>query len=256
MQKVKIMNNKDIQNATTNYLKRNNYPHFDLKTVMFDMDGVLFDSMKNHARSWHDTMAHFGLNLPYEEAFMHEGRTAASTINIVSLRERGHEATEDEIKEIYAYKGMLFNQCPEAVRMPGAYQLLLNVKSSGLTPMVVTGSGQKSLLERLQTNFPGIFQKDLMVTAFDVRQGKPNPEPYLMGMRKAGNLQPNQSIVVENAPLGVQSAVASGCFTIAVNTGPLPDSALLDEGADILFPSMQALCDQWSSLFAILSTTP
>ena len=119
----------------------------------------------------------------------------------------------------------------------------------------MTGSGQKSLLERLQTNFPSIFREELMVTAFDVKKGKPDPEPYLMGLKKAGNLMPNESIVVENAPLGVRAGVASGCFTIAVNTGPLPDSALLDEGADILFPSMQALCDEWPTLFHCLQST-
>ena len=247
------MDKYSINHSIQQYLKKKNYKQFELKTVMFDMDGVLFDSMKNHAKSWHEAMAHFGLNLPYEEAFMHEGRTGASTINIVSLRERGYEASEEEVKEIYAYKSMLFNQCPKAVRMPGAYELLLKVKNSGLTPMVVTGSGQKSLLNRLQTNFPSIFQEELMVTAFDVKKGKPNPEPYLMGLKKAGGLLPYQSVVVENAPLGVEAAVASGCYTIAVNTGPLPDAVLLDKGADILFPSMQALSDSWQTLFECLN---
>ena len=249
------MNNKTIKDSITNYLRKRNYERINAKTVMFDMDGVLFDSMKNHAKCWHETMAHYGMNLPCEEAYMHEGRTAAGTINIVSRRERGYEATEEEIEEIYAYKGRLFNQCPRAERMPGSYELLLKVKASGLTPMVVTGSGQKTLLERLQTNFPSVFCEELMVTAFDVKIGKPNPEPYLMGLKKAGDLQPNESIVVENAPLGVRAGVASGCFTIAVNTGPLPDSALLDEGADILFPSMQALCDEWGALIQSLQST-
>lgn len=58
------------------------------------------------------------------------------------------------------------------------------VKGEGLTPMVVTGSGQLSLLERLEHNFPGMFHKELMVTAFDVKYGKPNPEPYLMALKK------------------------------------------------------------------------
>ena len=86
-----------------------------------------------------------------------------------------------------------------------------------------------------------------MVTAFDVKHGKPHPEPYLMGMEK-GNLHPDECIVVENAPLGVRAAKAAGICTVAVNTGPLPDSALLDEGADMLFPSMQALSDAWCEL--------
>jgi beta-phosphoglucomutase-like phosphatase (HAD superfamily) len=68
-----------------------------------------------------------------------------------------------------------------------------------------------------------------------------------MGMKK-GELSPKECIVVENAPLGVRAAKAAGIFTVAVNTGPLPDSALTDEGADLLFPSMQALCDEWEKL--------
>ncbi len=86
-----------------------------------------------------------------------------------------------------------------------------------------------------------------MVTAFDVKYGKPNPEPYLMALNK-GNLKANEAIVVENAPLGVQAAAAAGIFTVAVNTGPLDDNILLDAGANVLFPSMQALCDSWENL--------
>ncbi len=239
--------------AIRNYLAANGYDAIKLHTAMFDMDGVLFDSMKNHARSWHAAMAHFGLDLPYEEAFLHEGRTGASTINIVMQRQRGRVATEQEVREIYAFKSQLFNSCQPTAPMDGALQLLQGVKASGVVPMVVTGSGQKSLLSRLQSNFPDIFQAELIVTAFDVKFGKPNPEPYLMGLRKSGS-RPQEAIVVENAPLGVQAAVAASVFTIGVNTGPLPDSALLDAGAHLLFPSMQALAEAWPRLFAAFQT--
>ncbi len=113
--------------------------------------------------------------------------------------------------------------------------------------MVVTGSGQASLLDRLEENFPGMFRRELMVTAFDVKHGKPNPVPYLMALQKGG-LKAEEAIVVENAPLGVEAAVDAGIFTVAVNTGPLDNQVLLDAGADALFPSMQALCDGWEEL--------
>ena len=64
-----------------------------------------------------------------------------------------------------------------------------------------------------------------------------------MGMKKAGELTPANTMVVENAPLGVRAGVAAGCFVIAVNTGPLPDSALTDEGAHLLFHSMTELSE-------------
>ena len=256
-----------IADAVERYLEQKGYERMALKAAMFDMDGVLFDSMKNHAKSWHETMAHFGLDLPEWEAYMHEGRTGAGTINIVSIRQRGYEATDEEIQRIYQYKSNLFNQCPKAERMPGAYELLCKVKASGVVPMVVTGSGQKTLLERLNRNFPDIFKQELMVTAFDVKYGKPNPEPYLMGMemykktltpvmgegRQCGEIAPNNFIVVENAPLGVQAGVAAGVFTIAVNTGPLPDEVLLNQGANLLFHSMQEFCEEWENVYEELT---
>lgn len=237
--------------AIKKYLARAGHTSINLKTVLFDMDGVLFNSMPNHAEAWHKTMAQFGFTLSREEAYMHEGRTGAATINIVSQRERGFDATEEEIKRIYQAKSDLFNQYPKAERMPGAWEVLTQIKEAGLIPMVVTGSGQTSLLDRLNQNFPDIFKRELMVTAFDVKYGKPNPEPYLMALKKGG-LEPNEALVVENAPLGVQAGVAAGIFTIAVNTGPLPDQVLWEAGANLLFPSMPAFNEQWDALKNIL----
>lgn len=236
-----------FEKAIQNYLKEKRYNKINLKAVLFDMDGVLFDSMKNHAKAWNKAMAMYDMNLSEEETYMHEGRTGASTINIVSARERGYEASEDEIKKIYQTKSDIFNSLPKAEPMQGAYTLLQEIKNSGLQPVLVTGSGQLSLIDNLNHHFPGIFQKEYMVTAYDVKFGKPNPEPYLMGLKKAG-IEPNEAVVVENAPLGVKAGVAAGIFTIAVNTGPLPDNALLDEGANLLFNSMQELADNWAVL--------
>ena len=75
-----------------------------LKAVLFDMDGVLFDSMPYHSEAWHTVMKSHGLTLSREEAYMHEGRTGASTINIVFQRELGREATQEEIESIYQEK--------------------------------------------------------------------------------------------------------------------------------------------------------
>lgn len=78
------------------------------------------------------------------------------------------------------------------------------------------------------------------MTAADVKQGKPSPEPYLRGLAKAG-VRADEALVIENAPMGVQAAVAAGIFTIAVNTGPIPPQKLYEAGADILFPDMLSL---------------
>lgn len=224
-----------------------------LRAVLFDMDGVLYNSMPYHAKAWHRAMEQFGYDLPEEEVYMHEGRTGTSTVNLVSMRQRGMKESEERIQEIYKVKSDFFNEYPPAEPMPGALSLLRQLKEQGLMILIVTGSGQLSLLDKLNHHFPDIFRRELMVTAFDVKHGKPHPEPYLMGMQKGG-LTPDECIVVENAPLGVRAAKAAGLFTVAVNTGPLPDSALLDEGADSLFPSMQALSDSWKEFSAALCT--
>lgn len=242
------MNQKMFQSAIQDYLNLHSYNHLSLKAVLFDMDGVLFDSMKNHATAWHEAMKRYGMDMTREEAYLHEGRTGAATINIVSIRQRQREATEEEIERIYQTKSDIFNSLPTAGRMTGAWELLQQVKADGLQPIVVTGSGQKSLLERLNQNFPDTFRAEWMVTAFDVKHGKPNPEPYLMALQKAG-ISANEAIVVENAPMGVQAGVAAGIFTVAVNTGPLPDEVLLEQGANLLFHSMTEFCEKWENFF-------
>ena len=236
-----------FQEAISRYLQSSGYSRIQLKSVLFDMDGVLFNSMPYHADAWHKVMERHGLHLSREEAYLHEGRTGAATINIVYQRQYGKDATPEMIQSIYAEKSAEFNSNPEPERMPGAWELLQKVKSEGPTPMVVTGSGQLSLLERLEHNFPGMFHKELMVTAFDVKYGKPNPEPYLMALKKGG-LKADEAVVIENAPLGVEAGHKAGIFTIAVNTGPLDGQVLLDAGADLLFPSMQTLCDSWDTI--------
>lgn len=240
-----------FEKSIARYLEKHGHSNIQLKAVLFDMDGVLFNSMPYHADAWHKTMERHGLHLSREEAYMHEGRTGAATVNIVYQRQFGKEATPEIIESIYAEKSAEFNRNPEPERMPGAWEVLQEVKSNGLTPVLVTGSGQHSLLDRLVHNFPGMFQRERMVTAFDVKYGKPHPEPYLMGLEKAG-VNANEAIVVENAPIGVQAGAAAGIFTVAVNTGPIDDQVLLEAGADVLFPSMQALRDNWSALYQAL----
>ncbi|MEA5129151.1 MAG: HAD hydrolase-like protein [Proteiniphilum sp.] len=239
----------------TQYLQKNHFSHFDLKAVIFDMDGVLYDSMPAHAESWQQTMEGFGYTSTKPlEFYYHEGRIGSSTINIITEREFGRKATEKEIKKIYARKSELFAQYNQGKIIPGIKEIIKFVKSQELKPVLVTGSGQPSLLDRLDTHFPGVFTPETMVTAFDVEHGKPDPQPYLMGLQKGGALKPNQAIVIENAPLGIESAIAAGIFTIAVNTGPLPDSVLTDAGASIVLNSMEALLETMPEIVRLTQT--
>lgn len=236
-----------IQEAIARYLQKLQQAFLSPKAVLFDMDGVLYDSMRFHARAWYETATRHQLNSTPELFYLYEGRTGESTINELYQKTFQRDATDEEKKSIYEEKATLFNRYNDGKAMQGAAEVLKAVKASGLQTLVVTGSGQHSLINKLEHTYPGYFKREKMVTAFDVKLGKPHPEPYLMGLKKAG-VNPHEAFVVENAPMGVQAGVAAGIFTIAVNTGPLDDRVLLDAGADLLYPNMTALAEDWNNL--------
>ena len=218
------------------------------------MDGVLFDSMPIHAQAWQETMEKYISGSKPDDYYLFEGRTGSSTINILFNKHLGRSASEEEVQRIYAQKSRRFTELDNATPIPGALAVLEKVKSLGLQALIVTGSGQLSLFDKIEQYFPGHFKKEQMVTAYDVKHGKPHPEPYLMGLKKAG-VNASEAMVVENAPLGIESAVAAGIYTVAVNTGPLSDQILLDAGANALYPGMQALADDFEKLQTQMQNT-
>ena len=242
-----------IEKAINHYLKQQNQTKLSPKAVLFDMDGILYDSMPYHVKAWLEATRKEHLEGSMEDFYLFEGCVGGYTINKLFYRTFHREATQEEIERIYKEKSRLFNTYNEGRPMAGAIDVLEQVKASGLQRLVVTGSGQHSLIDKLERMFPGHFIREKMVTAYDVTHGKPDPEPYLKGLVKA-KVKANEAFIIENAPMGVRAGVAAGIFTIAVNTGPLPDSALLDEGANLLYPDMQSLANDWQHLMHEVKT--
>lgn len=218
------------------------------KVVLFDMDGVLYNSMPNHAVAWQRSMEQFGIRMTAEDAYATEGARGIDTIRQMVKTQKGTDISLDEAQRMYDLKTKLFHEMPTAPVFDGVIDLMEQIKVAGMLIGVVTGSGQRPLINRLLDDFGQYLEEQHIVTAYDVTHGKPHPEPYLMGLKKCGNLQPSQGIVVENAPLGVKAGVAAGCLTIAVNTGPLPDSVLRQAGAHLIFPDMRTLSEKFSEL--------
>ena len=237
--------------AIDSWQRRNSYSVTGIRAALIDMDGTLYDSMPLHSRAWERLAREEGLTVAPGEFFMHEGRTGAATINLLMRRERNRDATDNELHDLYQRKTEYFRELPQPPVMPGAAQMLDVLRRAGITRVLVTGSGQNSLIDRLDTDFPGAFLSGMRVTSRDVVQGKPHPEPFLKGMAIA-KAEPGQTIVIENAPLGVEAGHRSGAFTIAVNSGPIPVSALEEAGADIVFPSMTDLAMSLPSLIDAL----
>ena len=212
------------------------------------MDGVLYDSMPNHAIAWQQSMAQFGITMTADDAYATEGARGVDTIRKMVKRQQNRDIDEAEAQKMYDVKSHIFHELPEAPVMPGILDLMHQIQEGGIQIGVVTGSGQKPLIRRILKDFGAFVDEGHITTAYDVRRGKPKPDPYLMGLRKAGLLQPNEAFVVENAPLGIRAGVAARIFTIAVNTGPLSAQTLLDANADLLFPTMTDFSNNWKNL--------
>lgn len=220
------------------------------QVVLFDMDGVLYDSMPNHGVAWQRAMKEFGIHFTLEDSYATEGARGVDTIRKYAKAQLGKELSEEEAQRMYDVKAAYFHEMPEAKVFDGVIDLMQKIKASRLKIGIVTGSAQLPLIERVTRDFGEFVSKNQITTAYDVKRGKPNPDPYLMGLKKAGNYLPEEGIVVENAPLGVHAGVAAGCYTVAINSGPLPDATLLDEGANILFPTIREFADKWELLLS------
>ena len=235
-----------MNDSIRQYLERHGFGNFSPKAVLFDMDGVLYDSMPHHAIAWQESMKRFGIDMTEADAYATEGARGIDTIRQIATRQ-GKEVSLEEAQCMYDEKSRIFHEMPDAPIFNGVFDMMEKIKCAGMTVNVVTGSGQRPLIRRLLNDFGRYLDEDHITTAYDVKRGKPYPDPYLMGLQKAGNLKPFEGIVVENAPLGVRSGVSAGIFTVAINSGPLPDKALLDEGADVLYDKMTQFRNEWDN---------
>ena len=222
-------------------------PSEEPKLVLLDMDGVLVDSMPIHDYAWRTAADKYKLKYEAGEFFRAEGMKGRDTIILLYRKTFDKEPTEDFIEEVYAYKTHLFEERQADILrpIPHVRELILYLKEvRGIDLGVVTGSTTANALSRIGTYFEGLFTEEQLITADKVEKGKPDPEPYLCGMSLTGH-SAGETLVVENAPLGVRSAVAAGAFTVAVATGPIPEEILRHEGANLIFPNMRALLAWW-----------
>ena len=238
---------KMTRQSVEKFLQDKPYKHLDIKCALIDMDGTLYNSMINHTAAWYRMMTELGVKCDRDEFYEYEGMTGAQTINVLFQRAFGKTATDDEVKELYHRKTLYFQELPKAGIMPGAEKMLEILAQNGIKRILVTGSGQASLLDRLQRDFPSVFTRENMITSKDVTHGKPSPEPYLKGLEIAG-VKPNEAIVIENAPLGIKSGADAGIFTVGVTTGPIKGEKMLQAGANILYNSMEEFSNDLQNL--------
>ena len=240
-----------LQQTIAEHLKYTGQKGLDISAALIDCDGVLYDSMKYHTQAWVKLMKKNGIKCTRDEFYEMEGMTGSEIIKMKFKTGAGKNITDDEAHALYGVKTRYFRELGEAPVMPGAVRVLQALKDADVDRVLVTGSQQDTLLERIEKDFSGLFG-EAKVTGHDVRRGKPNPEPYLKGMAAAGR-KSNECIVIENAPLGCQAAHAAGCFTIGVTTGPIPEKDMLKAGADLVYKNMDELAAALPALLVALT---
>ena len=221
-----------------------------LKAVFFDQDGVLYNSMPYHAESWAWAMTKHGLPYTPMECYRNEGRTSTGVIQEHHQQMYGTDAPAELIEAIYKDKTEHFTEMTGGFPgiIPDVDKVLKYLHEQGVECWVVTGSGQRNLINALNETFDHVFTG--IISSFDVKHGKPDPEPYLKAWERSG-FKKEECMVVENAPLGVRAAKAAGLYAVAVNTGILPDSDLWDEKADEVLPNMQALLARLTAILSV-----
>jgi sugar-phosphatase len=185
--------------------------------ILFDLDGVLVDSTGAVERLWRIWAKERGVEVEKVLAIAH-GVRAVEVIRAVApsldaeeeLRglEKWHVADHDGIEV-----------------MPGSIDLVRSIPAGRWG--VVTSGSREIATERL--SFAGVPLPKVMITADDVVNGKPHPEPYLKGARELG-VEPEDCVVIEDAPAGIAAAHAAQMKVIAL-ASTYPASKLKDADA-------------------------
>jgi len=195
---------------------------FEAAGLLFDNDGVLVDSMSSVEGSWGVWAKTYspGFVLTYE----YHGQRASEIVR--QLVDEAH--FNEALAQINRLELELTNL---TTPMPGAKELLSSLPSGTWT--VVTSAGRDLGTSRLKA--AGLPIPRHLVSADDVSNGKPNPEPYLMGAERLG-LATEQCIVFEDAPSGVTAGKAAGASAV-IGVG----HEALDSAADLVIQSLAGI---------------
>lgn len=201
----------------------------NFSAALFDLDGVLIDSMRYHVQAWQEIFASYGITIHPREILQREGEKAGKTAFLLARKNGLHWTQEDLEEAVKAKRKIYQQQAPKGLR-PVARNAVEACRKAGLKTAIVTGSVRYNLEAVLSDQELALF--DTIVTADAVKLGKPDPEPYLKAAERLG-LPPAQCLVVENAPLGIHSAKAAGMTCVAIET-TLPREDLVEADRIIL----------------------
>jgi beta-phosphoglucomutase len=205
------------------------------QAIIFDMDGVVVDSMPYHYLAWYEALRPYGVRVSCFDVYSKEGERWDKTLKDLLAR-AGIKYTEKTLKKILFRRNKIFKSYFKRFIFSGAVDFLICLKRKGYLLGLVTGTPDNQIKRILPKRLVGLF--DCIIAGNEVKKGKPHPEPYLKAA-EALRIKPAQCVVVENAPFGIESAKRAGMFCVAVTTS-LPREYLraadivVDELAEII----------------------
>jgi sugar-phosphatase len=198
--------------------------------LLFDLDGVLIDSTETILRIWKEWADRHGVDIREIERVAH-GLRSVETIRRVAP----HLDAEKEA-ELFFQRELVDSEGIKA--FDGAISLLSNLPKDAWA-VVTSGRSELVMIRMAKTGLPVPSQ---LVTANDVKEGKPSPEPYLAGAKKVG-IAPDRCLVIEDAPAGIQAGKAAGMRVAAIASTHSRD-VLLKTGADLVLDRLSDLMIQ------------
>ena len=189
------------------------------QAVLFDMDGVVLDTMDRHAACWSELLSEKGFQVDLEFILRHEGCLRPQVL--CELAGPDQNLTPDQAAGLMAellprQARMYIERHADEVRpFPEAVEVIQRVAHNGLPLALVTSSSRPVVESSLGPELYNQFTH--VVTSEDVSRHKPEPEPYLAAAR-ALSVDQAACLVVENAPAGIQAANAAGATCYALTT--------------------------------------
>lgn len=180
--------------------------------VIFDVDGVLIDSYQAHFESWLRMFGEHGVSFTEEEFRKTFGRTSHDIIAALygaDLSDANIRAWDDRKEALY--RDIIRDNFPA---IDGAVELLDALHHAGFR----LGVGSSGPPENIQLTLECLERADLfdaVVTRIDVTRGKPDPQVFLVAGERLG-AKPEQCVVVEDAPAGIEAANRAGMASVAL----------------------------------------
>ena len=206
----------------------------NFKAVIFDMDGVITDTMPYHFLAWQTVFASQGIKVSHEDIYKREGQKGINSVQEI-FNEKGVNFNIIIAKTLLKEKENIFKKIFKRRFIRGSRSFIKHLSRKSYRLALVTGTSRHEAIELLPKDLWNFFE--VTVCGCDVQNGKPHPEPYLKALKKL-KLKSSEAIVIENAPFGVASAKAAGLKCIAIETS-LPKKYL--KQADIVVKSYKDL---------------